>query len=42
MSLKTLCDYEHMLPEAVAQNYISSSEVEFLQAWRKDPANWGR
>jgi orotate phosphoribosyltransferase len=38
--LKTLSNYEAMLPEALAQNYISDVELQHLQAWRKDPKGW--
>lgn len=41
VALKTLCDYEHLLPQALSQNYISESDLNFLQSWRKNPSQWG-
>lgn len=38
--LITLTDYEHVVAEAAATGYISESDVEVLNEWRKDPANW--
>lgn len=36
----SLSSYEYMIEEALAQKYISESQVKTLQNWRKDPANW--
>jgi orotate phosphoribosyltransferase len=36
----TLSNYNDMIEEAVAANYVSGSEVASLQAWRKDPGSW--
>ena len=41
VALKTLCDYEHILPQAIRQDYISESDLSFLQSWRKNPSGWG-
>lgn len=38
--LITLTDYEHVVAEAAATGYISESDVEVLNEWRKDPASW--
>ncbi len=38
--LVTLCDYDTMIESALDTGYIKPSDVETLQAWRKDPANW--
>ncbi|MGA0048771.1 MAG: orotate phosphoribosyltransferase, partial [Flavobacteriaceae bacterium] len=40
LSLKTLCDYEHLLTTALHQNSIEEEQLKSLQLWRKDPANW--
>jgi len=40
VTLKTLCDYEHMLPQAIAQNYIAEKDLSLLQSWRNNPAQW--
>lgn len=37
----TLSNYNDMIDEAVAANYITLDQVESLQAWRLDPAGWG-
>lgn len=38
--LVTLCDYDTMIESALNTGYIKPTDVETLQAWRKDPANW--
>ena len=40
MQLNTLSNYENLLEQALDTNYITTSELETLEAWRKDPANW--
>ena len=40
VTLTTLCDYEHLLPHAITQKYISESDLLFLQSWRKNPSQW--
>jgi orotate phosphoribosyltransferase len=29
-----------VIEEGVRTNYIDESDIETLQEWRKDPANW--
>lgn len=41
VKLTTLCDYEAVLTEAVATEYINESDVKTLQEWRTNPAGWG-
>ena len=36
----SLCDYNHMLPQAVESNYITETEMSILKDWRKDPSVW--
>ena len=36
----TLTDYEHVVAEAQETGYIAESDIELLNEWRKDPANW--
>ncbi|MGN0002901.1 MAG: orotate phosphoribosyltransferase [Sphingobacterium composti] len=36
----SLCDYNALIKVAVDNSYVLDSDVELLQAWRKDPANW--
>lgn len=40
VNLKTLCTYDAIISEALSTNYISEADVETLNEWRKDPANW--
>lgn len=40
IELKTLCDYEHLILEALHQKFVSEQEIASLQSWRKDPAVW--
>ena len=42
LKVATLSNYNDMIEEAVAANYVTSNEVESLKAWRQDPANWQR
>jgi orotate phosphoribosyltransferase len=38
--LTCLSNYEQLIRQAVAQNYIKERDLAPLQAWRKDPENW--
>lgn len=38
--LNTLSNYENLLEQALDTNYITTAELETLENWRKDPANW--
>ncbi len=40
VKLTTLCNYEAVISEAVATNYISESDVDTLNEWRKSPDTW--
>lgn len=40
VKLLTLSNYNAMIQAALATGYIQESDVETLQEWRKDPANW--
>ncbi|WP_046743579.1 orotate phosphoribosyltransferase [Kordia zhangzhouensis] len=40
VNLHTLSNYENLLEQALQTNYITSAELESLENWRKDPANW--
>ncbi|GAB1416015.1 orotate phosphoribosyltransferase [Paludibacter sp.] len=40
VKLTTLCDYQSVLKEALATNYISEDDMETLKEWRLDPASW--
>ncbi len=39
---ETLTNYDYLMTQAVKHDYISESDVESLQAWRQDPANWNK
>jgi orotate phosphoribosyltransferase len=36
----TLSDYNHLIKQAVTNNYVTESDVESLTNWRKSPENW--
>lgn len=40
VELITLSDYDHLLQVATETRYISKHDLETLQEWRIDPANW--
>ena len=40
VQLVTLTDYEHVVAQALETGYIAEADVELLNDWRKDPANW--
>jgi orotate phosphoribosyltransferase len=40
VKLKTLCDYDAILDEALKTDYIDESEIKTLQEWRKAPDTW--
>ena len=42
VELITLSNYDALLDEAVASNYISSDDVEMLREWRYSPDTWGK
>lgn len=41
VTLETLSDYDHVIEQALATNYITADQVDVLKEWRKDPAHWG-
>jgi len=36
----TLSNYNAVIEEALRTDYITKEDIEILQEWRKDPANW--
>lgn len=40
VKLTTLCNYDAVLAEALATNYISESDIETLKEWRTNPSVW--
>ena len=42
VKLTTLCNYESLVREALATNYISEEDVATLKEWRQNPAVWGK
>ncbi len=42
VDLTTLSDYNHMLEQALTDNYINETELETLSAWRKSPSTWNK
>lgn len=42
VQLTTLCDYSALIRQAIKDNLVAESELEQLEAWRKDPSTWGK
>lgn len=42
VQLITLCDYSSLIRQALKDNLVAETELEQLESWRKDPANWGK
>ncbi|WP_372472809.1 orotate phosphoribosyltransferase [Capnocytophaga sp. ARDL2] len=42
IDLFTLSNYPTLIQAAANQSYVSSEEIDTLNAWSKDPANWGK
>lgn len=42
LSVITLTDYEHVVHEALNTGYIAEEDIEILEQWRKNPAQWKR
>lgn len=42
IELTTLSNYSSLLENAVNQKYISDSDLETLQEWRKNPSEWNQ
>ena len=40
LTLHTLSNYDHLLQEAAATNYISENEIETLSKWNANPSDW--
>ena len=40
VKLTTLCNYDAVLNEALATNYIAAEDIETLHEWRKNPSTW--
>jgi len=40
VKLTTLCNYDAVLTEALATNYIAAEDMETLQEWRQSPSTW--
>ena len=42
IELRTLSNYDALIEEAVASDYISESDLETLREWRFHPDSWGK
>ena len=42
VNLTVLSDYDHLLEQSLDNNYISKNELETLQQWRNNPAEWNQ
>ena len=40
--LITLSNYDTMIAQALQSNYITDKDLKSLQAWRENPAEWGK
>lgn len=40
IQLVSLCNYQNLLVEAVAKDYVAEDEMASLQEWRKSPDTW--
>jgi len=38
--LQTLTNYETMIDIAVSEGYVKEKDIQSLNSWREDPANW--
>ena len=41
IDLVTISNYQQLLKQAYATEYIKAGELKMLENWREDPANWG-
>ena len=42
VKLTSLSNYDTVLGEALAINYISEKDIETLKEWRLSPSDWGK
>ncbi|MEG2478673.1 MAG: orotate phosphoribosyltransferase [Mucinivorans sp.] len=42
VELTTLCNYNALIEEAVAENYVTAEQIETLKEWRANPSQWGK
>ena len=40
IKLQTLCDYQHLLSEALKIGTINKMQLESLKTWRENPSSW--
>ncbi len=40
--LETLSSYEYLLEQSLDSNFITEKEIETLEAWRENPAEWNK
>ncbi|MCE2611425.1 orotate phosphoribosyltransferase [Flavobacteriaceae bacterium D16] len=40
LDLHTLCDYDHLIQQAIETNYIKEEQLNTLMDWRQNPAGW--
>jgi orotate phosphoribosyltransferase len=40
ISLTCLSDFNHLLQQAVTNNYLDEDQLIYVKSWRLDPANW--
>lgn len=42
LELRTLSNYDALIEEALASNYITIDDIEALKEWRFNPESWGK
>ncbi|MGZ4034271.1 MAG: orotate phosphoribosyltransferase, partial [Bacteroidia bacterium] len=40
--LIALSNYDTMIAQALQSNYVTDKDLKSLQAWRENPAEWGK
>lgn len=40
VDLVCLCDFDHLIQEALRKKFINEDQMAHVKAWRLDPANW--
>jgi orotate phosphoribosyltransferase len=42
IELTILSDYDHLIQQAIQAGHFTETEINLLQSWRSDPANWNK
>lgn len=41
-TIRTLCNYETLIEQALKSNYITDKDLDSLKSWRLSPETWGK